>query len=66
MMKILIAGLSVRAMATSAVQSGYPVIALDAFGDQDLKAVAESHSLHHDFISLQRVRALECQPEARL
>jgi len=58
MMKILIAGLSVRAMAASAVQSGYPVIALDAFGDQDLKALAESYSLHHDFHFLYSASAL--------
>lgn len=36
-------------MVESAINSGYPVIALDAFGDRDLKALAESHSLHHDF-----------------
>jgi predicted ATP-grasp superfamily ATP-dependent carboligase len=47
-MKILIVGLSVRAMAESAVHSGYPVVALDAFGDQDLRTLAEVHSLHHD------------------
>jgi predicted ATP-grasp superfamily ATP-dependent carboligase len=48
-MKILIVGLSVRAMVESAVHSGYTVAALDAFGDQDTKALAESYSLHHDF-----------------
>jgi len=48
-MKILIAGVSVRAMVESALRSGYEVIALDAFGDRDLKALTESHSLHHDF-----------------
>jgi uncharacterized protein len=42
-------GLSVRAMVESAVRSGYPVTALDAFGDQDLRRLAESRSLHHDF-----------------
>ena len=48
-MKILIVGISVRAMVESAVHSSYPVLALDAFGDQDLKLLAESYSLHHDF-----------------
>ncbi len=48
-MKILVAGISVRAMAESAVRSGYSIIALDAFADQDLRSLAEAHSLHHDF-----------------
>lgn len=48
-MKILVAGLSVRAMVQSAVRSGYSVLALDAFGDEDLRAVTESLSLHRDF-----------------
>lgn len=51
MMKILIVGISVRAMVESAVHSNYPVLALDAFGDQDLRLLAESYSLHHDFSS---------------
>jgi len=48
-MKILLMGISVRALAESAVRSGYSVMALDAFGDQDLRALAESHSLHRDY-----------------
>ena len=48
-MKVLIAGISVRAMAESAVRSGYPVIALDAFGDRDLHELTESYSLRRDF-----------------
>jgi uncharacterized protein len=48
-MKILVVGISVRAMVESAVYSGYSVIALDAFGDQDLKDRAESYSLRRDF-----------------
>jgi predicted ATP-grasp superfamily ATP-dependent carboligase len=48
-MKILALGVSVRAMVESAVKGGYSVVALDAFGDRDLAAMAESHSLHHDF-----------------
>jgi uncharacterized protein len=48
-MRILILGISVRAMVESAVRSNYQAAALDAFGDRDLSAIAESHSLHHDF-----------------
>jgi uncharacterized protein len=48
-MRILILGVSVRAMVESAANSNYAVVALDAFGDRDLAAMAESHSLHHDF-----------------
>ncbi len=48
LMRILILGVSVRAMVESAVNGNYAVAALDAFGDRDLAAVAESHSLHHD------------------
>jgi uncharacterized protein len=48
-MRILILGVSVRAMVESATNSNYAVVALDAFGDRDLAAMAESHSLHNDF-----------------
>ena len=48
-MKILVVGVSVRAMVESAVSSRYRVVALDAFGDQDLRAMAESYSLPRDF-----------------
>ena len=48
-MKILVIGISVRAMVESAVHSGYSVVALDAFGDQDLRAMAESYALQKDF-----------------
>jgi predicted ATP-grasp superfamily ATP-dependent carboligase len=57
-MKILVVGISVRAMVESAVHSGYSVIALDAFGDQDLRELAEAHSLHHDFHARYSSRAL--------
>ena len=40
------------------MRSGYPVIALDAFGDQDLRAMAESFSLRHDFHARYGVGAL--------
>jgi len=36
-------------MAESAIRSGYAVIALDAFGDRDLRVLAETYSLHRDF-----------------
>jgi uncharacterized protein len=48
-MKILIVGISVRAIVESAVNSRCDVLALDAFGDRDLKSLAASYSLHHDF-----------------
>lgn len=48
-MKVLVTGISARAMAESAVRSGYAVIALDAFGDRDLKELTESYSLRRDF-----------------
>ena len=48
-MKILVVGISVRAMVASAIRSGYKVLALDAFGDRDLKALAEAYALHRDF-----------------
>lgn len=48
-MKILLLGVSARGMAESAVNSGYSVIALDAFGDLDLQGLCESHALLRDF-----------------
>jgi predicted ATP-grasp superfamily ATP-dependent carboligase len=48
-MKILIVGLSTRAIAESAVRSGYQVDALDAFGDLDLQALVRCYSLKRDF-----------------
>jgi uncharacterized protein len=47
--RILIAGYSVRALAESAVNAGYAVRALDNFGDQDLRALAQANSLREDF-----------------
>jgi predicted ATP-grasp superfamily ATP-dependent carboligase len=38
---VLIAGVSTRALAVSAAHAGYRVTAVDAFGDADLRAVAE-------------------------
>jgi predicted ATP-grasp superfamily ATP-dependent carboligase len=48
-MKILIIGMSVRAMAESAVHSGYTVEGLDAFGDLDLQDLIKCYSLKRDF-----------------
>jgi predicted ATP-grasp superfamily ATP-dependent carboligase len=58
MMKILLVGVSVRSMVESAIRSNYPVIALDAFGDQDLKAMAEAYSLRRDFDARYSAKAL--------
>jgi uncharacterized protein len=49
MMNILVAGVSVRAIVESALPSGYSVLALDAFGDRDLRTMAETRSLHRDY-----------------
>jgi predicted ATP-grasp superfamily ATP-dependent carboligase len=38
---VIIAGITTRAMASSAARAGYRVTAIDAFGDVDLRAVAE-------------------------
>jgi predicted ATP-grasp superfamily ATP-dependent carboligase len=48
-MKILLVGISARSLAESAVNSGYSVIALDAFGDLDLQELCESYALTRDF-----------------
>jgi uncharacterized protein len=40
-MRLLIAGVSVRACAQSAVAAGHEVVAIDAYGDLDLRAIAE-------------------------
>jgi uncharacterized protein len=48
-MKILLVGVSVRAMAESARRSGYELAALDAFGDLDLQSTCEAHSVTRDF-----------------
>jgi uncharacterized protein len=41
MTRLLLAGVSVRAFAQSAVAAGYRVTAVDAYGDLDLRAIAE-------------------------
>ncbi|HMD88547.1 MAG TPA: ATP-grasp domain-containing protein [Anaerolineaceae bacterium] len=42
-------GVSVRALAESAVASGYNIVGLDAFGDWDLQTMCECYSLRRDF-----------------
>jgi predicted ATP-grasp superfamily ATP-dependent carboligase len=44
---ILLAGVSTRALAESAARAGYRVTVVDAFGDLDLRAVADVVPLHH-------------------
>ena len=48
-MKILCTGVTARAIAESAVHSGYAVIALDAFADLDLEALCECYALQRYF-----------------
>src|SRR4051812_44347743 len=45
---VLIAGVSTRALAASAARAGYRVTAVDAFGDADLRAVADVVTLRRD------------------
>lgn len=45
---VLIAGVSTRALAASADRAGYRVTAVDAFGDADLRAVAEVVALRRE------------------
>lgn len=45
---VLIAGVSTRALAESAARAGYRVTAVDAFGDADLRAVAEVTAFSRD------------------
>ena len=45
---VLIAGVSTRALAVSAARAGYRVTAADAFGDTDLREVAEVLRVHPD------------------
>ncbi len=45
MTTLLLAGVSVRAFAESAARAGFAVAAIDAYGDLDLRAVADFHAL---------------------
>ena len=57
-MRILIAGLTTRAIAESAVRAGATIITVDYFGDLDQERLCETHSL--------RERGLGYSPEAIL
>ncbi len=48
-MRILITGVSTRAIAESACAAGYDVITLDYFGDSDQKRLCPNYSLKRDF-----------------
>jgi predicted ATP-grasp superfamily ATP-dependent carboligase len=47
--RILILGLSTRAIAESAVHGGHQVATLDYFGDRDQRALVENYALQRDF-----------------
>ncbi len=47
-MRILLLGVSARAMTESAVRGGYDVAAVDFFGDRDQALLAESYALGRD------------------
>lgn len=48
-MRILITGVSTRALAESAKRAGYDFLTLDYFGDYDQKSWCENYSLKRDF-----------------
>jgi predicted ATP-grasp superfamily ATP-dependent carboligase len=48
-MRILIVGVSTRAIAESARAAGYDFVTLDYFGDYDQKRLCENYSLKRDF-----------------
>ena len=47
-MRILVLGVSTRAMVESAVRGGHEVVAVDFFGDRDQARCAESYALQRD------------------
>ena len=47
--RVLIAGVSTRALAVSAMRAGYRVTAIDAFGDLDLRAAADVIALRPEW-----------------
>lgn len=49
MTRVLIAGVSVRAAATSAARAGFAVTAIDAFGDRDQHPAVRSLALQRNF-----------------
>jgi uncharacterized protein len=66
MTTLLLAGVSVRAFAESAAAAGFSVVAVDAFGDLDLRAVADVHALSEPYsakaaaLRARGVRATAC------
>lgn len=48
-MRILVVGLSTRAVAESAVRGGYDVVTLDYFGDRDQRALVQNVALQREF-----------------
>jgi len=63
--RILIAGVSTRALAESAVRAGYQVAAVDAFGDLDHQArtlVSFAHDLGTSYSALAAARASRAIP----
>lgn len=60
-MRILILGLSTRAIAESAIRGGYNVLTLDFFGDRDQKQLVENYSVMRDFqLSFNAENLLDC------
>ena len=57
-MEFLLAGLSVRALAQSAVRAGYRVAAVDHFGDRDLAGLVPHRSLLRDLGAAFKAQAL--------
>jgi uncharacterized protein len=55
--RLLIAGVSVRAYAQSAVAAGHEVIAVDAYGDLDLRAIAETIVVPAPYSAMAAARA---------
>lgn len=47
-MRILLLGVTTRALAESAARSGRPIVAVDYFGDRDQKRLVESYALQRD------------------
>lgn len=47
-MRILLLGVTTRALAESARRCGQPIVAVDYFGDRDQKRLVESHALQRD------------------
>ncbi len=47
-MRVLVLGVSTRAMVESAVRGGHDVVAVDFFGDRDQARLTESHALQRD------------------